>query len=184
MTDYIKYYAYLCYLFSLDHYLYNNCDITFLAMFILLTHSDNLSYKRKSERPEKTHNFCKSVDWLVSHESVARIEPTISEVKGACSDDSCAIEAPKIHVGVAETIEGRGEGGGQESEAGGGEAVVGGERGGRGEGKRSRQGEGDSIKATITGCCITAQIGKNNEWLDGMRNNGNLKMEIPIIGLW
>ena len=37
-----------------------------------------------------------------------------------------------------------------------------------------------SIKATTTGCCIMAQIGKRNEWHDGMRNNGNFKMEISI----
>ena len=46
----------------------------------------------KPERPEKIHDFRQSVDRLFSHESVARIEPTILEVKGACSDD-CATEA-------------------------------------------------------------------------------------------
>ena len=35
VTDYIEYYAHLCYLLSLDYlYLYNNCDITFLTVFI------------------------------------------------------------------------------------------------------------------------------------------------------
>jgi hypothetical protein len=48
---------------------------------------------RKPEHPEKTHDFQQSVvDRLFSHESIARIEPTISEVKGACSDD-CVAEA-------------------------------------------------------------------------------------------
>ena len=55
-------------------------------MFIL-THPANLPCGRKPERPEKTHDFRQSVDRLFSHESVARIEPTISEVKGPCSDD-------------------------------------------------------------------------------------------------
>jgi hypothetical protein len=43
--------------------------------------------------PGKTHvrDFRQSVDRLFSHESVAWTEPTISEVKGACSDD-CATE--------------------------------------------------------------------------------------------
>jgi hypothetical protein len=31
---------------------------------------------RKSEHPEKTHDFRQSVDWLFSHESLARIKPT------------------------------------------------------------------------------------------------------------
>ena len=62
-------------------------------MFIL-THPVSFPCGRKPEHPEKTHDFRQSVDWLFSHESVARIEPTISEVKGACSDDDCATEAP------------------------------------------------------------------------------------------
>ena len=52
---------------------------------------------RKPECSEKTHDFWESVDGLFSHKchkSVARTEPTISEVKGACSDD-CATEAPE-----------------------------------------------------------------------------------------
>jgi hypothetical protein len=61
-------------------------------MFIL-THPVNFACGRKPERPEKTHDFRQSVDWLFSHESVARIEPTNSEVKDACSDD-CATEVP------------------------------------------------------------------------------------------
>ena len=55
-------------------------------MFIL-THSVNFPCGRKPEHPEKTHDFRQSVDWLFSHESVARIEPTNWEVKVACSDD-------------------------------------------------------------------------------------------------
>jgi hypothetical protein len=58
---------------------------TFLTVFIL-THPVNFPCGRKLERPEKTHNVRQSV------ESVAKIEPTISEVKGACSDN-CATEA-------------------------------------------------------------------------------------------
>ena len=61
-------------------------------MFVL-THPVNFRCGRKPERPEKTDDFRQSVDWLFSHESVARIEPTISEMKGACFDD-CATEAP------------------------------------------------------------------------------------------
>jgi hypothetical protein len=66
--------------------LYNICDITFLTMFIL-THPVNFPCERKPEHPEKTHDFRQSVNRLFSHESVARIQPTNSEVKGACSDD-------------------------------------------------------------------------------------------------
>jgi hypothetical protein len=64
-------------------------------MFIL-THPVNFSCGRKPERPEKTHDFRQSVDRLFSHESthesIARLEPRISEVKAACSDD-CDTEA-------------------------------------------------------------------------------------------
>jgi hypothetical protein len=51
------------------------------------THPVNFSRGRKPEHPEKTHDFRQSVDRLLSHESVARIKPTNSEVKGAGSDD-------------------------------------------------------------------------------------------------
>jgi hypothetical protein len=51
-----------------------------------------LALGRKPEHPEKTHHFRQSVDRLFSHPSVAGIEPTNSEVKGACSD-KCAIGA-------------------------------------------------------------------------------------------
>jgi hypothetical protein len=62
----------------------------FLTVFIPV----NFPCGRKPEHPEKTHDFRQSVDWLFSHESVARIQPTpdLSEVKGACFED-CATEA-------------------------------------------------------------------------------------------
>ena len=60
--------------------------ITFLTMFIL-TSPVNFPGGKKPERPEKTHDFRQSVDRLFSHESVARIEPTISEVKVGCFKD-------------------------------------------------------------------------------------------------
>jgi hypothetical protein len=59
----------------------------------ILTHPVNFPCGRKPEHPEKNHDFRQSVDGLFSHESVARIEPTNSEVKGACSDD-CATDVP------------------------------------------------------------------------------------------
>jgi hypothetical protein len=40
---------------------YNNCDITFLTMFIP-THPVNFPCGRKPEHPEKTHDFWQSVD--------------------------------------------------------------------------------------------------------------------------
>jgi hypothetical protein len=94
VTDYIKYYDYLiCYLLSLDYlslqqsrYYFPNC--------VYPNPPCQLSRGRELEHPEKTHDFRQSVDRLFSHESVARIEPTFSEVKGACSDD-CATEAPE-----------------------------------------------------------------------------------------
>ena len=61
---------------------------------LIPTHPVNIPCGRKPEHPEKTHDFRQSVDRLFSHESVARIEPTHSEVQGPCSDD-CATEAPK-----------------------------------------------------------------------------------------
>jgi hypothetical protein len=73
------------------YYLYNNYDINFLTVFIL-THLVNFPCARKPEHPEKTHDFRQSVDWLFSHESVARIEPTISEVNCACSDDCATLQ--------------------------------------------------------------------------------------------
>jgi hypothetical protein len=86
--------TYLTYL-AQTIYLYNNHDITFWTTFIL-THPANLPRGRKPERPEKTHDFRQSVDWLFSHESVARIKPTISEVKGTCSDPLMYISANDI----------------------------------------------------------------------------------------
>jgi hypothetical protein len=67
-------------------------------MFIL-THPVNFPCGRKPELPEKTHDFRQSVDWLFSHESIARLEPTNSEVKVACSND-CAIEAPIQYIAL------------------------------------------------------------------------------------
>jgi hypothetical protein len=57
-----------------------------LHVFIL-THPVNFPCGRKPEHLEKTHDFRQSVDRLFSHESVARIEPTNSEMKGVSSDD-------------------------------------------------------------------------------------------------
>jgi hypothetical protein len=57
------------------------------------THPVNIPCGRKPKYTEKTHDFQQSVDGLFSHESVAKIEATISEVKGACSDD-CDTETP------------------------------------------------------------------------------------------
>ena len=66
---------------------YNNWNITFLISVFILTHPANLPCRRKPDNSEKTHDFrLQSVHWLFSHESIARIEPTISEVKGACSE--------------------------------------------------------------------------------------------------
>ena len=62
-------------------YYFLNCVYRFI-----LTHPVSFSCGRKPEHPEKTHDFWKSVDGLFSHESVARIKHTISELKGACSD--------------------------------------------------------------------------------------------------
>jgi hypothetical protein len=45
--------------------------------------------------PEKIHDSRQSVDF--SHEFVARIEPTISEVKGTCSDDCAPPKSDKIY---------------------------------------------------------------------------------------
>ena len=54
---------------------------------------------RKPEHLEKTHDFRQSVDGLFSHksthESVARIEPTTSVMKGACSDNC---DTPKPYI--------------------------------------------------------------------------------------
>ena len=61
-------------------------DITFLTIFIL-THPVNFPCGKKLMRPEKTYDFRQTVNRLFSHDSVARIEPTISEMKDACSDD-------------------------------------------------------------------------------------------------
>ena len=89
---YIKCYTYSTsdYILSLDYIIVkNNCEI--VTVFIL-THPVNFPCGRKAEHPVKTHDFQQNVDRLFSHEFVARIEPMISEVKGACSND-CANEA-------------------------------------------------------------------------------------------
>ena len=55
VTDYIKYHVYLYYLFGYlawTIYLYNNCDVTFLILFIL-TRPVNFLCGRKPEHPEK-----------------------------------------------------------------------------------------------------------------------------------
>jgi hypothetical protein len=43
--------------------LYNNCDITFLSVFIL-THPVNFPYGRKLEHPAKTHDVRQNPDLL------------------------------------------------------------------------------------------------------------------------
>jgi hypothetical protein len=63
----------------------------------ILTHPVNFPCGRKPECPEKTHDIRQSIDRRFSHESVARLEPTISEVKGTYSDD-CATEAPSTQL--------------------------------------------------------------------------------------
>jgi hypothetical protein len=67
----------------------------------ILTHTANFPCGWKPEHPEKTHDFRQSVDGLFSHESVVRIEPTISEAKGACSDDCALVSARIISVCVS-----------------------------------------------------------------------------------
>ena len=61
-------------------YFYNNCDITFLTVFIL-THPVNFPCGRKPGHPEKTHDFRQSVDRLFSHESVAIVDPRTQRCK-------------------------------------------------------------------------------------------------------
>jgi hypothetical protein len=81
-----------------------NCRSKFSSnISMILTHPVNFPCGRKPEHPEKTHDFRQSFDWLFSHESVARIEPTISEMKGACSDD-CATETPYVRFLVRDII--------------------------------------------------------------------------------
>jgi hypothetical protein len=63
-------------------YLYNNCDITFLTVAIL-THAVNFPCGRKPEHTAKNQRLSAELR-LSSHESVARVEPTNSEIKGAC----------------------------------------------------------------------------------------------------
>jgi hypothetical protein len=70
-------------------YLYNNCD-TFLTVFIL-THPVNFSCGRKPERKPTTFGRALTDFFSDSYESVARIEATISEVKGDYSDPSVGV---------------------------------------------------------------------------------------------
>jgi hypothetical protein len=64
--------------------------------FLVLTYPVNLPCGRKAEHSEKTYDFRQRVDRLffTSHFHITRIEPTISKVKGACSDD-CTTKAPQ-----------------------------------------------------------------------------------------
>jgi hypothetical protein len=50
-------------LIILSHYIFTTTVITFLTVFIL-THPVNFPCGRKPERPEKTHDFRESADWL------------------------------------------------------------------------------------------------------------------------
>jgi hypothetical protein len=49
----------------------------------------------QSIRQQKTHDLRQRVDWIYSHESAAKIEPTNSEVQGAGCED-CATAKPRI----------------------------------------------------------------------------------------
>jgi hypothetical protein len=95
---YIWYYAYLItYLAYRLFYLYNNCDITFLTVFIL-THPVNFTCGRKPEHPEKTfgRRLTDSFTWV-------RSENRTHDLRGACSYD-CAAEAPlpvnKVRIAI------------------------------------------------------------------------------------
>ena len=75
IDQYIKFYAYLCYLFSLDYLSLQ--QLTFLT--VCLSHSVNFPCRTENttERPEKTHDFRQNVDYqLFLHESIARIALT------------------------------------------------------------------------------------------------------------
>jgi hypothetical protein len=67
----------------------------------ILTNPVNFPCGRKPEYLEETHDFRQSVDWLFSHgyhkSSPTGLEPTISEVNGACCDD-CATETQSISL--------------------------------------------------------------------------------------
>ena len=78
VIDYIKYYAYLYYLLSPDYFIFYNKLWYYFPNFFILT----------------LVNFpWQNVDRFFPHEFVAKIEPAISEVKGACCDDR-ATEVP------------------------------------------------------------------------------------------
>jgi hypothetical protein len=93
VTDYIKYYAYLCYCTYLAYLLYLYFFTTIATTFLTVFNPVNFPSGREPERPEKTHDFRQSVDLLFSHESVARIEPTIPSssrtVKIFCKRKTC-----------------------------------------------------------------------------------------------
>jgi hypothetical protein len=74
---------------------------------IIPTHPIIIPCGRKLEYPEKTtfgRALTDSFHMTVMHESIARIEPTISEVKGSFSDD-CATKASYVHVYIAEALQ-------------------------------------------------------------------------------
>ena len=60
-----------------------------LRRFYSPNHPANIAYGRKPEYPEEIYDCRQSVHERKCHESEEGIEPTISEVTGACSDD-CA----------------------------------------------------------------------------------------------
>jgi hypothetical protein len=75
-------------------YLYHNCDITSVTVFIL-SHPVNFFCGRKPEHPEKTYDFQQSVDRLFSHESVLSHESAYIHGKkrsGCCNTDENRVE--------------------------------------------------------------------------------------------
>ena len=102
VTDYIKYYAYLYYLLSLDYLFLQQLWYYFPNYSMFIGPYPNppwqLSLCEETRAPGENPRLGRALtDSFHMHEStpesVARIEPTISEVKGARSDD-CATEAP------------------------------------------------------------------------------------------
>ena len=86
------------YKFSGPFYLYNKHDIIFLTVFILTHPACQLFLWDETGAPgENTRPSADRWQTLHMHESRARVEPMISEVKGACSDD-CATEAPHERI--------------------------------------------------------------------------------------
>jgi hypothetical protein len=96
----IKYHAYLITYLAQWFYLYNNCDITFLTMFILTHPLSTFPVGGNRSTRRKPTTFGRALtDSIFSHESVAKVKPTISEVKGACSNLTTAPLKP--HESVA-----------------------------------------------------------------------------------